>query len=232
MTSPLNEKAKAGFTLVELLVTIAIMAVLAALSVLGVQKAINSAGQAGNASNLRALAAASMAYASDHNGWMPEATYFGNHIPQRMWPLVSLLQGKYVDQTSLSSPLALPVASAGGGSNQVPVMVSGYTSAGDLTIGWKDNIKTSPKTVAYEAWANTGAYGWSTRGGKQRLGMPPRDLGGKPETTTPSKMKILWNYQYDIPVNKGVVAIAFGDGHVESRSIKAPKTFDDVMAQE
>lgn len=118
MTSPHNEKAKAGFTLVELLATIAIMAVLAALSVLGVQKAINSAGQAGNASNLRALAAASMAYASDHNGWLPEATYFGNHIPQRMWPLVSLLQGKYVDQSSLSSPLALPVASAGGGSNQ------------------------------------------------------------------------------------------------------------------
>lgn len=45
-------------------------------------------------------------------------------------------------------------------------------------------------------------------------------------------MKILWNYQYDIPVNKGVVAIAFGDGHVESRSIKAPKIFDDVMAEE
>jgi prepilin-type N-terminal cleavage/methylation domain-containing protein/prepilin-type processing-associated H-X9-DG protein len=230
MTSSANERSKTGFTLVELLATIAIMAVLAALVMPVVQKAQDSAGQAGNASNLRALAAASMAYASDHNGWLPEATYFGNHIPQRMWPLVSLLQGKYVDQSSLSSPLALPVASAGGGSNQVPVMVSGYTSAGDLTISWKADIKTSPKTVAYEAWANTS--GWSTRGGRQRLGLPPQDYSGQPETTPPSKMKILWNYQYDIPVNKGVVAIAFGDGHVESRSIKAPKIFDDVMAEE
>jgi prepilin-type processing-associated H-X9-DG protein len=62
--------------------------------------------------------------------------------------------------------------------------------------------------------------------------LPPQDYSGQPETTPPSKMKILWNYQYDIPVNKGVVAIAFGDGHVESRSIKAPKIFDDVMAEE
>lgn len=218
-----------AFSMIELLVTIAIVAIVCALAFPAILKTRDSAGQAGNISNLRSLAVASMAYASDHDGWLPDASYYGNHIPHRVWPLLPLLQEKYVDSASLSSPLALPVSKAGGGPNQAPVMVAGYTSSGDLTIEWKANIAKSPVTVAFESWANPEA--WSTRGARQKLGFDAKDFYEQSQPILPSKMKILWNYQWDIPVNKDVIAIAFADGHVESRPIKAPKIFDDVMAE-
>ena len=211
--------------MIELLVTIAIVAIVSVLAFPAIQKTRDSARQAGNVSNLRNLAVASMAYASDHDGWLPDASYSGQHIPHRVWPLVPLLQEKYVDSASLSSPLALPVSKLEG----ALVMVAGYTSSGDLTIEWKANIAKSPVTVAFESWAWPET--WSTRGARQKIGLDAKNYKGDSVSTLPSKMKIIWNSQYDIPVNKKIVAIAFGDGHVESRPIKAPKTYDKVMAE-
>ena len=211
--------------MIELLVTIAIVAIVSVLAFPAIQKTRDSARQAGNVSNLRNLAVASMAYASDHDGWLPDASYSGQHIPHRVWPLVPLLQEKYVDSASLSSPLALPVSKLEG----ALVMVAGYTSSGDLTIEWKANIAKSPVTVAFESWAWPET--WSTRGARQKIGLDAKNYKGDSVSTLPSKMKIIWNSEYDIPVNKKIVAIAFGDGHVESRPIKAPKTYDKVMAE-
>ena len=218
-----------AFSLTELLVAIAIIASMAVLSTVLTRKYMDSAGQAVNVTNLRNLTVASVTYASDHDGWLPPASYYGNHIPQRAWPLQPLLQENYVNAQGLSSPLALPVKLAGGGSNQVPVLVAGYGSSGELTIDWMRNVTKSPVTVAFEAWGNP--EGWSTRGAKQKIGMDAKDFYGNIQNISASKMKILWNYQYDIPVNKKVVAIAFADGHVESRLIKTPETFDEVMAE-
>jgi prepilin-type N-terminal cleavage/methylation domain-containing protein/prepilin-type processing-associated H-X9-DG protein len=60
---------KRGFTLVELLVAIAIIGVLSALLAPALAKALESADQAGCASNLRQLAAALQLYLKDNDGW-------------------------------------------------------------------------------------------------------------------------------------------------------------------
>jgi prepilin-type processing-associated H-X9-DG protein/prepilin-type N-terminal cleavage/methylation domain-containing protein len=57
-----------GFTLVELLITIAIIAVLVALVLLGVNKARDMAQGAKCAGNLRQIGTALLSYASDNNG--------------------------------------------------------------------------------------------------------------------------------------------------------------------
>lgn len=61
----------AGFTLVELLVVVAIMTVLATLMFPAVQGGLERARTAACLQNLRSLGMAFNLYAADHNGWMP-----------------------------------------------------------------------------------------------------------------------------------------------------------------
>ncbi len=67
-----------GFTLVELLVTIAIIATLAAASVAGYRKYTKTANLAVATSNMRQLQTANMSYASDHNGKYVPVYGFGD----------------------------------------------------------------------------------------------------------------------------------------------------------
>ena len=72
----MNSKPKAahrrhGFTLVELLVVITIIVILAALSFSGYKYTITKVQMAKTMGNLRQLGVATIAYASDHNGFVP-----------------------------------------------------------------------------------------------------------------------------------------------------------------
>jgi prepilin-type N-terminal cleavage/methylation domain-containing protein len=61
-----------GFTLVELLVVICVIALLAALAFPSLRSMIDSARKAKSVSNLRSLAQASILYANDHDGFLPD----------------------------------------------------------------------------------------------------------------------------------------------------------------
>lgn len=63
----------AGFTLVELLIVIAIVGVLAGLIAPSLASAVRTAHEVSCASNLRNLATAVKTYASQHGGWLPTA---------------------------------------------------------------------------------------------------------------------------------------------------------------
>jgi prepilin-type N-terminal cleavage/methylation domain-containing protein/prepilin-type processing-associated H-X9-DG protein len=63
----------AGFTLVEILIVIAIIAVLAAIAIPAGQQVIDSGKAAGCLSNVRQLALATLAYAADNNSFLPAA---------------------------------------------------------------------------------------------------------------------------------------------------------------
>lgn len=67
-----------GFTLLELLVVVAIMAVLAGLLFPLVTRAMDSSYQIKCAGNLRQMSAVYHLYAADHNNRMPSATMLGN----------------------------------------------------------------------------------------------------------------------------------------------------------
>lgn len=62
---------KGGFTLLELLVVIAVIAIVLALLMAGFTKAMTFAKEAQNIANLKTIGAASLTYAADHNGELP-----------------------------------------------------------------------------------------------------------------------------------------------------------------
>ncbi len=70
-TSQQATRDSAGFTLVELLVVVAIIAVLATLMFPAVQGGLERARTAACLQNLRSLGMAFNMYAADHDGWMP-----------------------------------------------------------------------------------------------------------------------------------------------------------------
>lgn len=64
-----------GFTLVELLVVVAIVGLLGALAVPVVGQSLSAAKRAGCASNMRQIGIAMHLYAQDHDGWLPESSH-------------------------------------------------------------------------------------------------------------------------------------------------------------
>lgn len=60
-----------GFSLVELLVLLAVMAILASLLIPGISSARDTAKRTQCTSNLRQIGVAAVLYAGDHNGWFP-----------------------------------------------------------------------------------------------------------------------------------------------------------------
>lgn len=77
--------SRAGFTLIELLTVIAIIGILAAIIVPVVGKVRQSARKSACASNLRQVGTAILAYAADHQNWLP-----GGYEKSGQWNLYGL----------------------------------------------------------------------------------------------------------------------------------------------
>ncbi len=75
MPAPNPRRCLQGFTLVELLVVVAIIATLGTLAVLGARSALTSSRQFTCMGNLRNIGIALHLYAEDHNGSFPETTH-------------------------------------------------------------------------------------------------------------------------------------------------------------
>ncbi len=73
------DRARRGFTLVELLVVVAIISVLAGMLLPALQKAYDSARIAQCASNLKQLSVAFTQYCGDNNDWLPPTWMSGNY---------------------------------------------------------------------------------------------------------------------------------------------------------
>jgi prepilin-type N-terminal cleavage/methylation domain-containing protein len=65
---------QAGFSLVEMLVVIAVLGLLAALAIPGYNSMVHSSREAGCAANLRTTGTALFAYAADHNNYLPHGS--------------------------------------------------------------------------------------------------------------------------------------------------------------
>jgi prepilin-type N-terminal cleavage/methylation domain-containing protein/prepilin-type processing-associated H-X9-DG protein len=100
-----------GFTLVELLVTIAIIALLAGVMLGAIPSAIRHANSAGCASRMRALGIAFIQYAGDNDGQLPGRVTQGgsNKWPALLLPYVDGVSKTYVDP---GDPIANAVSPA------------------------------------------------------------------------------------------------------------------------
>jgi prepilin-type N-terminal cleavage/methylation domain-containing protein/prepilin-type processing-associated H-X9-DG protein len=96
MTDAMRNQSKPtqGFTLVELLIVIAIVAVLAAVTMSVSRRMMASANETVCAANLRGLATALNSYAAENNGVFPVSDQ-GNRSPSN-W-IVALLDGEYLN---------------------------------------------------------------------------------------------------------------------------------------
>ena len=81
-----GQRASAGFTLVELLVVIAVIAILAALLLPALARAKVSAKRVGCINNQRQLAQVWVIYASDNNDWLPaNGEFYPANTTTRLW---------------------------------------------------------------------------------------------------------------------------------------------------
>ncbi|HWL54378.1 MAG TPA: prepilin-type N-terminal cleavage/methylation domain-containing protein [Chthoniobacteraceae bacterium] len=90
-------KTRRGFSVLELLIVVAVIGTLAMIILAGVQSARERSAAARCAGNLRQLSAAGLNWIADHNGSLPDRSY---------WSLT--LQGKSRDSFSLFPYLGLP----------------------------------------------------------------------------------------------------------------------------
>lgn len=107
---PIVPKAKQGFSLVELLVVMAIIAVLAVLLSTVASRVVESSRSAKCAGNLRQIAAGVAAYAGEHNMALPMAdtypTGFGIKWYDAIGPYFQVPAGKILTMTYLRCPSA------------------------------------------------------------------------------------------------------------------------------
>lgn len=215
-----NRRRVDGFTLIELLAVIAILAVLLALLFPLLGKMRESAGWAETLSNARALVQAQLAYAADNNGQLPPRAQSSNTMA-KMEPFKYLLN-TYIKHpySELGSPLGVPPAEVPENGYPVSHKTPGWN-------GWIDNKYgyTDVQPIAFESWAWPDV--WWTAGPDQRLMGSPSNYLGESVENTPSKTKLVWSFEWDLPYRYGKGVVAYLDGHAV---ITPTKTYDEWWA--
>jgi prepilin-type N-terminal cleavage/methylation domain-containing protein len=88
-------RKRAGFTLIELLVVIAIIGILAAMLLPALSRAREKARRAQCVSSIRQFVLACLAYASDHNDWLPSGATDDETVSSECTPVISTAMWNY-----------------------------------------------------------------------------------------------------------------------------------------
>lgn len=165
-------RSRRGFTLTELLVSIAIMAVLIGLLLPAVQKARGAAARTACANNLKQLGLAAHEYANDHGKFPP-----GQNMSLPLWasfqlppPVISSPNQQslfsfllpYIEQGNLYQTLNFE---PGNNDNAMAPCSAGGTVVSPLLCP----ADPAPKRIVVKVGANTLTYGANTYGGNPGL---------------------------------------------------------------
>jgi len=218
------DTANRAFTLVEILIVIAIVGILAALGYPAVQKGVQAANSAKCVANLRTIGLAAQQFANDNNGriltwgdgnstpfprWMQGlAPTLGNTGPEAQWTGATL--------ETIYRPLACPCIP---GAYRWPSSASPYTYAANSFYnpdwGWPEFRRLNfdkPGSTIYlvDGWATFATF----------PGQDIVDQGWPPPAFPPPSMPnaVLFPHQ-------GKCNALFLDGHVESFSKRIPAKY-------
>ncbi len=244
-----NSSVKRGaFTLIEILVVIAIIAVLAAMLFPVVSQARERARMTGCLSNARQLALAVHAYTQDFDEALPPSTNYAipASVPERIW--TRLIQ-PYVRDTGI---FVCPSASGSGFPadwSQRGVGSIGYTAATAYDPELREGFSTPAILPQIEEPARTPLFGDTASGptaqkyrgyvfdpyvGQSnpidpRLGTPlvaDRDLVKELNHLPPAQLKPLYARHFATGDNRGRVTLILADGHARTF------TASSILAQE
>jgi len=99
----MNRLNRKGFTLVEIMIVVAIIALLAAIAIPNLLSAKKTANMAAAKANIRALSTAAEVYATGHNGTYPTAAEVVPFISSAATLCAATVQGYAYDCTGMTS---------------------------------------------------------------------------------------------------------------------------------
>jgi prepilin-type processing-associated H-X9-DG protein len=207
MNRPPHFKATLALTLVELLVTVAIIAVLVALLLPAVSRVRESANRSRCASNFVQIGVAIHQFAADNDGWLPAALgAHGLNILSRAGPLARYW-GNYDMSTPLEAYLkATPVVCPSASRLNPPGWTFSHNYVGNVGIlGWPDAGYRQHKAAEVERLSQKIVLG------EGKNSFDSKDGGYIKKWDNPNSLR---------GVHQGKTNLLFLDGHVEARTIE------------
>jgi len=185
-----------AFTLVELLVVVAIVSILGLLTIAGAQRVLSAGNSAKCVANLRQIGVLMHSYFADHGGWAPPHSGWAFNEPPGVQPQTSIgwagRLAPYIDENaSYNAPISSLFTCPSDPDRKSWPKVRSYLNQG--ISGIPESANTSSKiSYGYNYVIFTTAWGWSTS--------PYFPQGNVRRVTTPASVILVAD---SMPASKG-----------------------------
>ncbi len=217
----IHKRADVGFTLVELLVVVAVIGILASILAPVALKTLGSARHVGCMSNLRQIGGAMRAFSGDHNGCYPPQEPDKADFPDWQFPKWHDVLGPYLEkQVAIKKRRTVWICPADNRTGDVYCSYGMNNRASpypdtDKRLIPLASLKGDPSRVIYVADSGQSKYGvintwWNPAGPTKGANLEFRHRGKSRDQTK------AYASPQEVEDQGGTASFLFFDGHVES----------------